>query len=66
MHILFQVYVNPWAIHLKLTQHCKATILQFKKHRLYIFKIEMKKNREYLLTHLKKTINYVLMYFYEK
>ena len=32
-YIHIYVYLNHFAVHLKLTQHCKSTILQFKKRR---------------------------------
>ena len=31
--IFLYIFLNHFAVHLKLTQHCKSTILQFKKRR---------------------------------
>ena len=31
IHIHTHIYINHFAIHQKLTQHCKSTILQLKK-----------------------------------
>ena len=32
MYIIY-IYLNHFAVHLKLTQYCKSTTLQFKKSR---------------------------------
>ena len=32
IYIYMYIYLNHFDVHLKLTQHCKSTILQLKKH----------------------------------
>ena len=41
IYLYIHIYLNHFAVHLKLTQHCKFTILQLKK--LLLKKKERKK-----------------------
>ena len=39
MNVCIYIYLNHFALHVKLTQHCKSTILQFKKRSYCIIDI---------------------------
>ena len=52
-HTYIYIRLNYFAVHQKLTQHCKSTILQFKKKTMTIYGKE-KRNYEYICS-----INYI-------